>query len=303
MSEITTVQRWIKQIRADFLLLSVVLVFLGVSLAYLQGVTTPFWYIPMLLIGVVLSHISVNLFNEYFDFRSGIDTQTNRTPFSGGSGMLVAGHTSPKVVLTWAIITLGVSGGIGLFFCIMSSWWILLVIGIGAFSMVLYTTVLSKVMLSEFFAGLSLGSLVIIGCYLALAQNLPIWVLIISIPSGILTMMLAFLNNFPDVEPDRAGGRHHLVIQLGRRRAAWIYVGALSLCYLVIIGAVLAFPQLSYWVLVGLATLPLAIRAARIVLTNYDNIPNLIPAMGMNVMLVLGTNIALGVGIVLSILF
>jgi 1,4-dihydroxy-2-naphthoate octaprenyltransferase len=49
--------------------------------------------LPLLLAGVVLAHISVNLFNEYSDYKTGIDFNTHRSPFSGGSGMIVSGKT------------------------------------------------------------------------------------------------------------------------------------------------------------------------------------------------------------------
>ncbi len=38
------------------------------------------------LLGAFLAHISVNTLNEYFDFKSGLDLETIKTPFSGGSG-------------------------------------------------------------------------------------------------------------------------------------------------------------------------------------------------------------------------
>ncbi len=40
------------------------------------------------LLGLLLAHVSVNVLNDYFDYRSGVDLKTQRTPFSGGSGIL-----------------------------------------------------------------------------------------------------------------------------------------------------------------------------------------------------------------------
>ena len=56
--------------------------------------------------GLILTHMSVNSLNDYFDYRSGIDKVTNRTPFSGGSGMLKEGLLAPREVLLIGIITL-----------------------------------------------------------------------------------------------------------------------------------------------------------------------------------------------------
>ena len=59
---------------------------LAFSVKYPQDLGSAFNWLHaiMLVIGVVLSHVSVNLFNEYSDFKTRIDFNTNRTPFSGG---------------------------------------------------------------------------------------------------------------------------------------------------------------------------------------------------------------------------
>ncbi len=76
-------------VRANFLLLAVVLGFLGTSLAWYEhqeyGSSFSLGYAFIAGVGLVLAHISVNVFNDYFDFRSKLDYKTPRTPFSGGS--------------------------------------------------------------------------------------------------------------------------------------------------------------------------------------------------------------------------
>ena len=114
------------------------------------------------------AHVSVNLFNEYSDHRTGIDFNTKRTPFNGGSGMMIQGLTSPTAVLTSAIVTLLYAMAIGIYYSIISHWFLLLIIGVGAISIVGYTDVLAKYMLGELFAGLSLGSLVVVVTFIAL---------------------------------------------------------------------------------------------------------------------------------------
>ncbi len=82
---------WFKETRADFLVLSVVLTAIGGAAAAYDG----FFSWPRFLLtvfGVVCAHAAVNLFNEYSDWRTGIDAATVRTPFSGGSGNLPAGQ-------------------------------------------------------------------------------------------------------------------------------------------------------------------------------------------------------------------
>ena len=76
--------------RAPFLLLPVTLVALGAAAGASDGafdVTRTL----LALVGLVALHVAVNAFNEVSDFRSGIDLETERTPFSGGSGTLPSG--------------------------------------------------------------------------------------------------------------------------------------------------------------------------------------------------------------------
>ena len=77
--------------RANFLLLPVTLVAVGAAAAAYDGNFDPVATVAALL-GLVALHAAVNAFNEYSDFRRGIDLETQRTPFSGGSGTLPGGQ-------------------------------------------------------------------------------------------------------------------------------------------------------------------------------------------------------------------
>ena len=57
---------WFLETRPQFLLLSVVLSFLGISIAWYDG---PFHlgYALLTFLGLLLCHISVNVLNDYFD--------------------------------------------------------------------------------------------------------------------------------------------------------------------------------------------------------------------------------------------
>jgi 1,4-dihydroxy-2-naphthoate octaprenyltransferase len=74
--------------RVPFLILTPACVVVGVGTAYWQTRAISWFQILLVLLGALASHICINVFNEYFDFTSGLDARTQRTPFSGGSGML-----------------------------------------------------------------------------------------------------------------------------------------------------------------------------------------------------------------------
>jgi 1,4-dihydroxy-2-naphthoate octaprenyltransferase len=304
---------WRAQTRSNFLLLSVVLVGIGLSLAAWSMMSDgearfSFMRAVLLVVGVVLAHMAVNLFNEYSDFKTGIDFRTMKTPFSGGSGMMQAGKTNPRAVLTAAIVILIVAFIIGLYFCIVSHWLLIFIVAMGGIAILFYTDYLARWLLGELFAGLTLGSLVVIGSYIAMTGNwrmslkdvLPLEVVLISLPPGILTSLLLFLNEFPDVEADRAGGRFHLVIWLGRRRAAYLYVFGLFLVFALII--ILPIVKLAPpWILLALLTLPVAIRAGVTAVRYGEDTQRLLPALGMNVIVVLATDALLAVGYLISL--
>ena len=102
--------------RVPFLILTPACVLLGIATAVHSGVQINPLQILLVLIGAVCTHISVNAFNEYDDFKSGLDSQTQRTPFSGGSGTLPANPGMAKSALITALVTLGIVAITGIYF-------------------------------------------------------------------------------------------------------------------------------------------------------------------------------------------
>jgi 1,4-dihydroxy-2-naphthoate polyprenyltransferase len=301
---------WMAQIRANFLVLAVFLVGIGLAITwrFLPTVNGHFDFLHAALImtGVVLAHISVNLFNEYSDFKTGIDFNTIRSPFSGGSGMMVTGKTRPQAVLRLAVLSLVIAFGIGVYFTIVSHWSIFVISVLGGLTIVFYTPVLARFMLGEFFSGLTLGTFVVLGTYIAmtaspgmpLSEILTSEIILISIPPGILTSLLLLINEFPDVEADRRGGRKHLVIRFGRQKAAYIYAFGVFLTF----GIIIALPLLgmaSTWIYLALIPLPLALHASFLAIRHSNDSNKIITAMGNNVMTVLGTDLLIAVAILI----
>ncbi|HID61917.1 MAG TPA: prenyltransferase, partial [Anaerolineae bacterium] len=92
-----SLKTWFLELRPQFLLLAVVLVPIGTAVAWHQGSFNPAYFV-LAWVGTVLAHISVNVLNDYFDHKSRLDFHTQRTPFSGGSGILTAGLLEPTKV-------------------------------------------------------------------------------------------------------------------------------------------------------------------------------------------------------------
>lgn len=289
---------WLMLIRAPFLLLSVVLVLLGTSVAVYDGAFNVLHFI-LALVGLVLLHISVNVLNNYFDYKSGIDKETKKTPFSGGVDVLVDGTIKPGAAYGVGLITLLIGLLIGVYFFYSVGWELLPLVAVGVFSVYFYTPVLARLGIGEAFAGLGLGTLPVMGAYFVQTGVFNLPALVASIPSWVLTHNLLLLNEFPDAEADERAGRKHIVITLGKRNAGIYYSFLLVAMYLWIVGAVV-LGYMPYPVLISLLTVPKALTAIKGALNDYDKFEELIPAQGANVQTVLGTHALLAVGFLVA---
>lgn len=294
--------RWMMIIRAPFLLLALVLAFLGAGIAWYENPDSfHIGYALLAFVGILLAHISVNVLNEYFDYRSGVDFKTQRTPFSGGSGALPADLVSPVQALWLGFGALAAIVPLGVYFTLTAGWGLFPLLIVAAACIVLYTPLILQMGWPEWAPGVGLGSLPVLGAFFVHSGGYPPAVIFASIPSGILVHNLLLLNEFPDVEADVTAHRRTMPIVLGRRRASLIYSALTGIVYLWIIGGVSAglMPALT---LLGLLTLPLAVKAIRGALA-YEDMGRLVPGMASNVMVVLLTQLLMGVGYILAGVF
>jgi 1,4-dihydroxy-2-naphthoate octaprenyltransferase len=93
---------------------------------------------------------------------------------------------------------------------------------------------------------------------------------------------LLLLNQFPDVEADRAVGRRHFPIVIGRRASSVVYILFLVLTYCTIAAGVIG-GLLPKTCLLGMATILMAVPASIGAWRNADDIEKLGPAMAINV--------------------
>jgi 1,4-dihydroxy-2-naphthoate polyprenyltransferase len=296
----TNLKIWFLETRPQFLLLSIVLAFLGVSMAWFDG----YFNLGRALLagfGLVLTHISVNTLNDYFDYRSGVDLKTQRTPFSGGSGMLPSKQMRPVQVFWLGTISLIIAAGIGIYFIIVAGWQLLPLLVIAGLCILLYTPLILKTPYPEWAAGLGLGTLPILGVYFTQAGTYSAHAVLASIPSGILVYNLLLLNEFPDVEADKVASRKTLPITAGLKNAGIVYTVMTILMYLWIIGMVIA-GIMPVFALIALLTLLFAVKAIQGAMKAVD-MGKLVPGMANNVLVVLVTQLLLGVGYILGRLF
>ncbi|MGB8981414.1 MAG: prenyltransferase [Anaerolineales bacterium] len=283
--------------RPPFLVLGPACVLVGLGSAYLETGQINWLYFVLTLIAGVSAHISVNAFNEYFDYKTEVDAHTKRTPFSGGSGTLQAHPELAKSTLVMAWVTLAIPAFIGLYF--MSLWgWKALPIGIAGLALLYAYTVwmVYQPVLCLIAPGLGFGPLMVLSTHFALTGSFSWPALIASLVPFFLVSNLLLLNQFPDVEADRSAGRRHYPILLGRTTSAYIYIAFLIAAYMVVVVGVF-FRLLPPFSLLALLTVVFAVQIVRNVLSNSENVPALLPAMGQNVIVNLLTPVLLAIGL------
>lgn len=249
--------------RLPFLTLTVLCVALAATGSWYQHGSVSVGLTLLVLVMGLAAHISVNAFNEYFDFHSGLDFLTKRTPFSGGSGTLVAVPEQAQLALWLAIGSLALVTVLGLYFSALVDWRLLWLGVPGVLLIYSYTEHLNKSPLLCLLApGVGFGGLMTLGAYWVLAGQPDALAFSLSIILLLLISNLLLLNQFPDIDADRQVGRRHLPIVLGRAKAALVFAIILLLCYLWL---ALAVRQgwLPVATLLGWLTLPLAIGLIR----------------------------------------
>ena len=291
---------WLLETRPQFLVLSVVLAFLGTSIAWYDG-SFNIWHALLAGFGLVLAHTSVNTLNDYFDYKSGIDLATRRTPFSGGSGILAAGLLKPRQVLWLGLGSLLLTVPIGVYFILIKGWLLLPLLLVAAICVLLYTPLVLRTPYPEWAAGLGLGVLPVLGIYYAQTGAYTWPALFASIPSGILVHNLLFLNEFPDVAADQAAGRKTTPIVAGKAKASVVYAVATIAVYVWVIAGVI-LRVVPAWASIALLTIPLAIKAIQGA-RRFDEPDKFMPAMASNVLIVLLTQLLLGIGYILARVF
>lgn len=286
--------------RLPFLVLSPVCVAIGVGTAHWQTGIINWWHVLLVLIGALSAHISVNTFNEYFDFRSGLDARTQRTPFSGGSGTLPTDPKLEKTALVLACTAFSITTAVGLYFVLLRGWQLIPLGIIGLLLVVTYTIwFVHNPILCLVAPGLGFGVLMVMGTHYALTGAYTWTAFVASLLPTALVSNLLLLNQFPDAEADQSIGRRHFPIVIGRK-ASSILFGVLMLVAYVSVVVGIVFRLLPVWSALVFLTAILAWRAYQGARKNADNVPAIVPSMGMNVIATLVTPVLLTIGLLIG---
>jgi len=291
---------WLGPARTDFLYMDAACVLLGTGAAVWTHKAVNVWYAVLALIGALAAHVSVNALNEYFDFRSGLDLGSNRTPFSGGSGTLLERPGLARWAFGLGLGALLVAGLIGLYFVSVWGWGLLPLGLLGLLTIVVYTPWITRLpLVSLIVTGLGFGLLMINGVYFVLTGDYSWTSFFASLVPFFLGNCLLLLNQYPDVEADKTVGRRNYPIVIGRKASSWMYAGLMAATYIALVAGVL-LGHIPPSGLLGLLTLPLGAVAAAGVRRYAEDLPHLLRYMGYNVLVMLLTPTLVGLGLLLA---
>lgn len=257
---------WLKELRLQFCAASVMPVLIGTALAYKQIGNINYTLAILAVLATVAFQIASNIANDYFDNRSKNDIlNENRTPFSGGSGLLPKGLIIPKQTLIASLLFFAIGAILGIAILIITKKPAVLALGLaGILGGFFYTAPPIKLgykTAGEIIIALLFGILPVYGAYYI---QTGVWDLIPLLPSlvvAVLIFLVIFANEFPDFQADKAVNKKTLVVTLGIKKAAMFYKAALE--FLCILSLILLFQQRLAGIIFFLAVFILSLNCKK----------------------------------------
>ena len=295
------ISTWFRIIRLRFLLASVIAVSVGAAMNWWLNQSIGIFDLFLTFCGVLALHASVDLLNDYWDFKRGIDTLTPKTKMSGGTGVLPEGLLEPKSVYRVGIIFLVIGSIIGAYFVYTDGIIIAIILAFAIISIYFYSTKIVDSGLGEFFVAVK-GGMIVIGTFFIQSNTLTLEIVFGGITVGVLSSLVLFIASFPDHDADKSKGRKTLVIALGKNKAKNVFWIFPMIAYITIVTGVLT-QNLPIFSLLTLLTIPIAIKSGFGLKRNFDEIMNLVPAMKNALLFSRITGALFVIGIIISTIF
>mgnify|MGYP000732639690 FL=1 len=254
---------WWHLTRPHTLTASFVPVFLGTAIALaVDHETIHFGLFFAMLIASMLIQAATNMFNEYYDYKRGLDNEHS----VGIGGTIVRHGVAPKTIMLIALAFYAVAMLLGIYICAMSSWWL---VAVGLVCMLigfLYTGGPYPIAYSPFgeiVSGAVMGMGIVLIAFFIQTGEVTVEAVLISVPSMILVGAIMLSNNIRDIVGDTEGGRKTMAILVGRHNAVTILAAFFIVSYVWII-ALVVFTPLTVWALLVLLSIKKPIDAVKL---------------------------------------
>ena len=246
---------------------------LGASFSYYafgaaRGTGLAIFHTVLIFLAVVTAQIVANLWNEYKDFKSGLDAGQK----VGNAGSITRGAITPELIVTMIKILMVVPIIIGAYLSATITWYYVPAGFICILISFLYSggpKPISRTPFGEISSGIAMGLAIVLITGYAWTRELSLALLIPAIPSTLLVGSIMLTNNIRDIRNDESHGRRTLPIVLGRERA----LSLMSIMYIfnfIWIVAWIIVGHMTWFSLLAFFAMPLAFKTVHTLSTKTD---------------------------------
>jgi len=258
---------WMQAVRAPSLSAAAIPVLLGVAIAVRDGFFS-LGRMMLALAGAIAIQAGTNLINDYYDYRSGADSEQSLGP----SMVIQRGLLTPEQVWRGGIVAFGIGALIGLLLVAMCGWPIL-ALGVPSIAAGYFYTAspvsLAYVALGELTVFVFMGPVIVLGAYFVMAMHFSAAAVWASIPLGFMVAGILHANNIRDIESDTRHRKRTIATMLGRTGANYELVAIDVAAYATTIAAVLAH-AIPWIALIVFIAVPRALDQIRIVMRESE---------------------------------
>ena len=246
---------------------------LGASFSYYafgaaRGTGLAIFHTVLIFLAVVTAQIVANLWNEYKDFKSGLDAGQK----VGNAGSITRGAITPELIVTMIKVLMVVPIIIGAYLSATITWYYVPAGFICILISFLYSggpKPISRTPFGEISSGIAMGLAIVLITVYAWTRELSLALLIPAIPSTLLVGSIMLTNNIRDIRNDESHGRRTLPIVLGRERA----LSLMSIMYIfnfIWIVAWIIVGHMTWFSLLAFFAMPLAFKTVHTLSTKTD---------------------------------
>lgn len=244
----STVKAWTEAVRLRTLPVSVAGVVTAIGYSILHDNLN---LLPacICMVFALLCQVASNFANEYYDYRAGRDRVGREGPRRG----VTEGDISPRAMLTAVLVTIAVACGVGLSLVAWGGWWLIAVgaaVAVGVFAYSAGPFPLSTNGLGEVAVLIFFGIVPVTLTYYVQTREWNIDVLLGGISMGLMGANVLIVNNYRDIDDDRAVGKRTLAVRLGRRAMQVLYIANAT------VAMALMLPE---WWQIGFAAVPVPV--------------------------------------------